>query len=78
MIILSDISMDPYFSEVSLYIVRVASCQEVTSQAEVLHIHQYCILLRSWYSSVDSLTGISCSRLNRHTYKNILVREYAD
>ena len=38
MIILSDISMDPYFSEVSLHIVRVASCQEVTSGAEVLHV----------------------------------------
>ena len=49
MIILSGISMDPYFSEVSLRIVRVASCQDVTSRAEVLlytlHINQYCILL---------------------------------
>ena len=38
MIILSGISMDPYFSEVSLHIVRVASCQEVTSGAEVLYV----------------------------------------
>ena len=76
MIILSGISMDPYFSEVSLRIVRVASCQDVTSRAEVLlytlHINQYCILLL-----LTAPDNYSVFRWHRYSFLVILFIESA-